>query len=424
MNNRFKLLATPLGLLVQSVAFAVLGILFFAAPAFVIRFLHHILFAAALVSGVLSIGSYVLSPKQRLRTTLLRGLLSLAAALALLCFPRMLGAGLGMLVGIWALLNAVISLGFCVQLLLTRSAGWAWHLLVALVTLLFAALLVFRPFAGLPAATSVCGVYFVLYAAGSFSDFLREAFASDIGGGRVKRRLRIALPVLATAFIPKRLVTTVNDVLQPAAKPDARVSAARRPHRLEVFFHLGQQVAAGFGHVDICLDDTVYSYACYDQRSTRLFTLLSDGVFMHCEREAYIRYSTQVEKKTLMGFVMALTDEQAKAVRQKAGELLSACTPWEPRRDVKIPLSEDYTYLMQRETGCVYGKVTRGPYRKYNLLRTNCVALAELLVGAAGMDLLQGNGIVTPGSYLQYLDSQLALRHSAVIEKNVYPAGK
>lgn len=38
MNNRFKLLATPLGLLVQSVAFAVLGILFFAAPAFVIRF--------------------------------------------------------------------------------------------------------------------------------------------------------------------------------------------------------------------------------------------------------------------------------------------------------------------------------------------------------------------------------------------------
>ena len=79
---------------------------------------------------------------------------------------------------------------------------------------------------------------------------------------------------------------------------------------------------------------------------------------------------------------------------------------------------------MRRETGCVYGKVSRGPYRTYNLLKTNCVVLAELLVGAAGMDLLQGNGVITPGSYLQFLDSQLSLRHSAVIEKNVYTAGQ
>lgn len=424
MKERFRLLATPAGLLAQSAVFAALGILFFTSPDFVIAFLYRILVAAALVSAALSIGSYAFSRHSRMRTTLLRGLLSLAAAAVLVCFPRTLGAGAGMLVGIWALTNAVISLFFCAQLLYSRSGGWVKHLLVGLVTLLFAVLLLARPFAGLPAATSICGVYFILYAAGSFGDFLREAFASDISSGRLKRRLRVALPVLLTAFIPQRLVASVNDVLRPSAKPDARVSAARRPHRLEIFFHLGRQVAAGFGHVDIALDDMVYSYACYDQRSTRLFTLLSDGVFMHCERDAYVRYSTQVEKKTLMGFVLALTDEQADAVLAKANELLALCTPWEPRRDVKLPLSQDYTYLMRRETGCVYGKVSRGPYRTYNLLKTNCVVLAELLVGAAGMDLLQGNGVITPGSYLQFLDSQLSLRHSAVIEKNVYPAGQ
>ena len=67
MKERIRLLATPAGLLLQSVVFAVLGILFFTSPAFVIAFLFHILIAAALVSAVLSIGSYAFSRHSRMR---------------------------------------------------------------------------------------------------------------------------------------------------------------------------------------------------------------------------------------------------------------------------------------------------------------------------------------------------------------------
>ena len=56
----------------------------------------------------------------------------------------------------------------------------------------------------------------------------------------------------------------------------------------------------------------------------------------------------------------------------------------------------------------------------YNALKTNCVALANLLCGASGVDLMNLQGIVTPGSYYVFLDRQFRRPNSIVISRTVY----
>ena len=54
------------------------------------------------------------------------------------------------------------------------------------------------------------------------------------------------------------------------------------------------------------------------------------------------------------------------------------------------------------------------------MLKTNCVALANLLCGASGLDLMNPQGIVTPGTYYAFLNRQFLRPRSIVISRTVY----
>ena len=51
---------------------------------------------------------------------------------------------------------------------------------------------------------------------------------------------------------------------------------------------------------------------------------------------------------------------------------------------------------------------------------TNCCFLADDIIGKSGMDILSINGIITPGTYYDYLNRELKLKSSNVISKEIY----
>lgn len=422
MRARLRIV-TPLSLTVQALGFLALAVIEFAAPWLIDRFVYRVLLISLLVSAVLNVVSFCFVPKRRMARTLVTAGMSFAALVIIWRFPWLLGGGAGVAFGLWAMINAAVRLGYAVQLKCTKSPGALSSMIEGLLMLLFGAALVVSPIEHLGRINWVLGVYFVFLSLTLLGDAVREFFRWDIDGRHFRKRIRITPPVLLTAFLPSRAADEINRLLK-AEQIDA-LSQLNGPEGaedgpLEVFFHMGKDVAMGFGHVDFCLRDTFYSYGCYDAGSNRAMNLLSDGVLAISPRDKYLRYSTEIEKKTMVGFTLYLTEEQEKRVECALDGLMKITVPWIPENTQDIaPLSPQDFVL---RAGTRFFKITQGPYKTYNTVRTNCVALAELLVGETGLPIMQTNGIITPGTYLAYMEREFARKNSLVVKKTVYRA--
>ena len=375
------------------------------------------------VNAILNALSFCFVPKRRMARTLILSGLSCAALALIGRWPQLLGGGAGVAFGLWAVINAIIRLGYAVQLKWTKSPGVLICMAEGVFIMLFGAALVTAPLTNLPRINQVLGVYFLFMAFTLAEDAVREFFRWDIDGRHFRKRIRIKLPVILTAFLPTRAAECINRALN--ADQLNSLSRVNGPEgvtdgSLEVFFHTGKDVAMGFGHVDFCFRDVFYSYGCYDEQSNRLMNLLSDGVLAISPRDQYLRYATEVEQKTLIGFTLYLSEEQEERLRQALDRIAAQCIVWqpEPAEEIKPLSAQDF----QARAGTQFLKFTKGHYQTYNTVRTNCVAMAEMLVGETGLPIMQNNGIITPGTYLVYLDREFARKNSLVVRRTIYKA--
>ena len=273
----------------------------------------------------------------------------------------------------------------------------------------------------------VLGAYFFLYGVSNIRDgFL---FEEEIGKNHLKRRVRISLPIVLAALIPASTLAKINKFMQENAdeREDIHLGMVKsgKTAELEIFVHTAEtSLFSAIGHVDICYQGRVISYGNYDPSSETLFGMVGDGVLYFCDRDKYIDLCKRESQKTLFGYGIDLTPEMEKAVQKKLAELKQLTIPWEPSAD-KIMTGdgkEDYTYAykIRHETDGELYKFIKSKFKSYFVLSTNCVLLADTIVGQAGTDILSPKGFIAPGTYQAYLNREFEKPNSIVVSKHVY----
>ena len=273
----------------------------------------------------------------------------------------------------------------------------------------------------------VLGAYFFLYGVSNIRDgFL---FEEEIGKNHLKRRIRISLPIVLAALIPASTLAKINKFMQENAdeREDIHLGMVKsgKTAELEIFIHTAEtSLFSAIGHVDICYQGRVISYGNYDPSSETLFGMVGDGVLYFCDRDKYIDLCKRESQKTLFGYGIDLTPEMEKAVQKKLAELKQLTIPWEPSAD-KIMTGdgkEDYTYAykIRHETDGELYKFIKSKFKSYFVLSTNCVLLADTIVGQAGTDILSPKGFIAPGTYQAYLNREFEKPNSIVVSKHVY----
>ena len=273
----------------------------------------------------------------------------------------------------------------------------------------------------------VLGAYFFLYGVSNIRDgFL---FEEEIGKNHLKRRVRISLPIVLAALIPARTLAKVNKFMLENADEEEDIHLgivkSGKTAELEIFVHTAEtSLFSAIGHVDICYQGRVISYGNYDPSSETLFGMVGDGVLYFCDRDKYIDLCKRESQKTLFGYGIDLTPEMEKAVQKKLAELKQLTIPWEPSAD-KIMTGdgkEDYTYAykIRHETDGELYKFIKSKFKSYFVLSTNCVLLADTIVGQAGTDILSPKGFIAPGTYQAYLNREFEKPNSIVVSKHVY----
>ncbi|HFI0035223.1 TPA: hypothetical protein ACGOTT_000110 [Streptococcus suis] len=261
--------------------------------------------------------------------------------------------------------------------------------------------------------TIVIGGYLVLYGLTNLRDgFL---FEEAIEQQSLKRHVRLTLPLFLAALIPRMTLEKVNNYL--ADNKDQTAQSVYNSQKnitktpiLEIFVHVGEEGFGAVGHVDLSYKGQVYGYGSYDVLSERLGGAIGDGVLFKAERQAYVDFCNQ-EGMTMLGYQLNLRPEQEEAIETRLAEIDNLLLPWNPSPE-KVSKTADgqpiemYVYRMKEAIHAELFKFRKSKFKTYFVLSTNCVLLADSVIGQAGTDILGMRGFIAPGTYQSYLDQE------------------
>lgn len=355
--------------------------------------------------------------------------------------------------GIWSIVNSILC---AITTYLYKNdgvKGWFLQIIYFIFYLCIGLFLIASPIFSFTTVGIIVGVYLLFLGFSILRDCINPNYFKNKNTSR--RHKRVLLPLFIVAFVPQKVMNKINERIKKIdiddkEKLDTAIQSGKRITRtspdnhssdihldnlklkpnenmLEVFVHMSENTALGFGHCDICFNNTVISYGCYDEDSNRLFGTISDGVLVLNPRKEYIKYCLEQEGKILVGFEINITDEQAYNVKCQIKKMFSNTYRWycdfeksqQNNCNTDSNNFRDSASALYRKTGAIFYKFNSGKFKTYFVTGSNCVRVADFIVGASGIDSV-GSGIITPGTYFTFLDSSFRRQDGIVKSEHVY----
>ena len=271
----------------------------------------------------------------------------------------------------------------------------------------------------------IIGIYFILYGLCDLKDALFAYYHIQIKSF-IRHKVRIELPIVLSVLIPSKVLKTINGLSYDEVIKENK--SDQKPD-IEVLIHMTPSGYSALGHVDLCINGYVITYGNYDASSYRLFDAIGDGVLMVVKKEEYIEFCKRDTNKTLVGFGLMISDEKKIAIKKRIRTIFDLLYPWECdyKKAMKTndidKMNKSLTYYANRiykATGAKMYKFKKSKFKTYFVFTTNCVLLADSILEKAGVDLLGINGIITPGTYYDYLNREFQKETLFVVSRRVY----
>lgn len=327
-------------------------------------------------------------------------------------------------VGLYQLMIGLVSLFTYYLLQKDRAKGRLKELVIGLITF----------FWGIGSLLSTRSVRDTLVLVGIYVIFIgitwlidaRDLLMTDKTKQRKRRRWRVGVPVFFTMLIPADIHSKINHLLNDEVSPEeveeTLIPQVKKKVKgdpvLKVFIHVSEGIFGSVGHVDLSYKGRVYSYGSYDVDSERVFSAVGDGCFFTLDDKDYITYCLEYGK-TLFEYRVALTKEQQEAFEKKLKELEDMTVPWELTSETQ---KASYMGLMVKRFHAETYKFTKSRFKTYFVLGTNCVLLADQLIGTSGLDLITMVGILSPGTYYEYFHKEYQKPNSIVVGETIHNA--
>lgn len=267
------------------------------------------------------------------------------------------------------------------------------------------------------------GIYLIFVGITYLNDS-KSLFIKKKHMNKFKRNIRVGAPVIFTMLLPAIVLKKFNKFLNEALDVDYekydtnKTTFFEGEPVLKVFIHAGETIVGGMGHVDLSYKSRVYSYGSYDVDSERLFNAVGDGTLFSIKEEDYIDYCLS-RGKTLFEYTVLLDKDQQKAFEKKLVELKELMIPWNLNTKTQ---KESYVGIMSKRYEIETFKFSKSRFKTYFVLGTNCVLLADQLIGTSGLDLIAMVGVLSPGAYYDYFDQEYNKSNSIVIDYKVHNA--
>lgn len=399
------------------------GLLLFHNGTFALQLIFKLVGISITATGILNILRIFINKRtqKELQLSFSRAILESGIGLVILFYPNLPVSIFGFICGIYFLVLGTVHCITYILALRNNVMSRYRSLIMFLIYFIIGGLLIFSPFLYSAFVMNLISIYFILYSLTLLGDAARE-ITPPSQKEKLKRRIRFTLPVFIEALIPRIVLNDVNSFLQVDADreidaiPDYMESKDENDYDLEIFVHITEKGFGAIGHIDLYFDGICISYGNYDADSLRLFESVGDGVLFFAERETYIPFAIQESNKTLFGFGLRLTEIQKEAVRERLSLIKEQTIPWNP--PAFVGENDSYSAKLHHRVPSKFYKFKKGSFKSYFVLGSNCVKLVDYVVGGAGIDKV--NGLISPGTYFDYLNKEYASNRMLVVSKQIY----
>ena len=324
------------------------------------------------------------------------------------------------LFSLYILINSMANLFQFVLFKINKLRGGYNYLLLGLFYLTFGFIILFSPLIHLYIVLVILGIYSILLGIGFIFDYFEINHF---------KKIRIFLPFLVEVLIPISVIQDINkktnsdnDIYEEINKKDNEKTD------LEILIHVTEDGYGKFGHLDICYKNEVISFGNYDPKTSKLNGVFGKGVLfiLKNKRKEYIKFCIEDSKKTMFVFGIKLNDAEKENIENNIKKLKEEIIEWNPPykealkkdKNVKIEDYMEYSSRIYRALKPKFYKFKNGKYKVFFVLKHNCVTLAHKIIG--DLDLLKIYGIVTPGTYYDYLEREYHKKNSIVVSKKIY----
>lgn len=267
---------------------------------------------------------------------------------------------------------------------------------------------------------TICGIYLIVYSINLFILFIDEKMQAK-NKNKIKNKIHISLPIFISAFIPNRVLNNINRHLEP--KEDTIFKDYKNnKHKanVEILVHVTPSGNESFGHCDICINDTIISYGGYDYDSIKFNYTYGPGVmFEATDKEKYIKFCQRTSNKSIFGFGLYFNEEQMNKLNNKINELKERCYIWKCPVQLNSNDYDDYSSLLHLETNAKFYKFKYGKFKYYFVLGFNCAKFVDEILRACNLDTII-SGIISPGTYYDFLNREFNKKNGIVISKTIY----
>ena len=399
--------------------------------------LVNVFLIAVLFLSLRQLINYFIGREKEKKVNFARSFFNLVFCLVLSLFKNIPISFLPIIFGIYLLLNAIIKFINCTILFIYKSKGKLIELFLGLIYLIIAIPSIFTPIKNLDVVLVIIGIYILLLGINYIFDFI--GFLIPIRfKDKVRRNIRISLPAFIEAIIPYTVLSEINYLIDKDNYGSIEEDNKENKDNdvvpdMEVFVHIANRGVNRMGHVDLFFDGRVITYGGYDDSSLRFFRMIGDGVLYTVDRDSYIPFCVEHRGKTIFAFGLKLTEKQKKNVKKTIDGIFKDLIPWEcpyekvlknssKNKKIKKKRYKDYASKLYQSTDVKFYKFKKGKFKKFFVVGSNCCRLADYIIGKSGIDMLKVYGIITPGTYYEYLNREYNKKNSMVISRKIYNA--
>ena len=268
------------------------------------------------------------------------------------------------------------------------------------------------------------GIYLILLGFRALSD--ASQCVNPLTKVEWKRKVRLTFPALLCAFFPDWALNAINSLLEAGQPVEWEQKEGKVSTDLRVFVHVGPYGLQKVGHICFAYRDIVYSYGNYDRASFRFNQTIGDGVLFRAPVQDYIPNAMEVENNTIFEYGITLSDSQKELLEAKLKALETNLERWyclieqERGYDHLQDYQEDYPSRLHAKTGAKLYKFKSGKFKSYWALGDNCAVFTDRMLGCLGADILSMRGIISPGTYLDWLQKEFLKRNSPVVSRTLH----
>lgn len=385
----------------------------------------YLLVCAFIIFGLSNLLNFILNRKiVRNKQVLIGIILNIVFGLTLLFFPKISLSILPLTFSLYLLFNSVVKFINYIVLSEVKLRSRYGELFFSLFFFILSLIFLFYPLNQLNLFITIIGYYCILLGLNRIYEFIIDIL-TDKFKLKMRRKLRMSLPAFLEALIPKRALKRINKYINETVLEEKNEEESD----LQIFIHLSKYGFNQFGHMDILFDGKIYSYGNYDKSSQKLFTCIGDGVLFSLDKkQEYIKFCITNSRKTLVEYGIKLTNTQKEKLRKELNKIMNDTVEWVPpilqdkQNKIKKPKAcyRDYSSKLYNATKAKFYKFKKSEYKTYFVMGVNCTYFADRLLRNCAFEVLKLVGIISPGTYYEYLEENYKKKNSKIVSRIIY----